>query len=58
MPVSDARDYERAFAQAGCSTRVHILEGADHRFTSIAWRERIIGELAGWFSAHLLEPAQ
>lgn len=56
VPLASVWDYEKAYQAAGNRVTVHVVPGADHRYTRLAWQDEVLGVTADWFQSALIDP--
>lgn len=56
VPRGWADDYVAAFARSGCRAALHVVDGADHTFSSLGWTMEVMAATLPWFGCHLLGP--
>ncbi len=53
VPLSASDEYEAVLKKEGRDVVKHVLPGADHTFSSIAWEKKVIGLSLEWFRSYL-----
>lgn len=53
VPPSHSDDYEAALRRAGKQVHRHVVEGADHTFSSLRWEAEVLGMTYSWFKEFL-----